>query len=137
MIGRSQELLTAVAKAMPRAATPGWTHAELRITGVGGMSKTTVRVTGPDGGVDGAIGLDEDGRTAARTLRKEMYQPGKGTWYNARIQLDSSGKLNAEFDYDNRPFDGDADDVLLMEDQRLFPRDPENLPDWHPARGDG
>lgn len=133
MNGRSQELLTTAAKSLARVAPAGWTHAELKITGVGGMTKTRVQITRADGTIDTSVGLDEDGRTAARKLRKEMYQPAKGTWYNARLQLQPSGKLNADFDYDNPPFDGDVEADLLLEDERLFPRDAEHLPGWHPA----
>jgi hypothetical protein len=44
------------------------------------------------------------------------------SWYNARLTLDNAGQLNADFDYDNPPFDGDANPNLLIEDQRLYPR---------------
>ncbi|MFC0627893.1 immunity protein YezG family protein [Kribbella deserti] len=97
------------------------------------MTKTKVVITTAEGTADCTVGLDEAGRTAARQLRKEMHQPAKGTWYNARLELQPSGKLNADFDYDNPPFDGDADADLLLEDQRLFPRDGGHLPGWHPA----
>lgn len=134
MIGQSQDLLVTVAKSMARAAAPGWKRVELSITGVEQMTSTEIRIIREDDSVAEPVGLSHDGHDATAALRKEMYQPGKGTWYNAHLSLESSGKLNADFDYDNRPFDGDVDDVLLLEDHRLFPRDPEHLPTWHPAR---
>lgn len=134
MIGQSQDLLVTVAKAMARAASPGWKRVELSITGVEQMTSTEIRIIREDDSVAEPVGLDHDGHDATAALRKEMYQPGKGTWYNAHLNLESSGKLNADFDYDNRPYDGDVDDVLLLEDHRLFPRDAEHLPTWHPAK---
>jgi len=134
MINEPQELLEALRKALARSAPEGWRELELRISGAGGMTGTVVTATRADGRVDRDCELDDDGDDAAAGLRESMYQEGKGTWYNARLTLDSGGRLDAEFDYDNPPFEGDADPGLLIEDQRLYPRDAELLPGWHPSR---
>jgi len=134
MIGEAQELLTTLGQALARSAPEGWSELELRISGAGGMTGTVVTATRADGSVDRDCELDDDGDDAAAALRESMYQEGKGTWYNARLTLASGGQLDAEFDYDNPPFDGDADPGLLIEDQRLHPRDAELLPGWHPSR---
>ncbi|MGW5191961.1 immunity protein YezG family protein [Kribbella sp. NPDC004138] len=134
MTDHAQELLATIGKAMARSAFPGCEEAELKITGAGPLSGTTFSANAADGSVNRKIGLERDGQDAADQLRKEMYQPGKGAWYNATITLTRSGRLTADFDYDTPPFEGDADPDLLIEDHRLFPRDPEHLPTWHPAK---
>jgi hypothetical protein len=134
MIGEAQELLTAVGQSLARSAPEDWRQLELTISAAGGMTRTIVTATRADGTVDLECELDDDGDDAATELRESMCQEGKGTWYNARLTLNSSGQLDAEFDYENPPFDGDADRQLLIEDQRLFPRDAEALPAWHPSR---
>lgn len=134
MIGEAQEQLAAVGQSLARSAPEGWRELELNISAAGGMTRTIVTATREDGSVDRECELDDDGDDAAAELREAMYQEGKGTWYNARLTIDRSGQLGADFDYDNPPFDGDADRGLLIEDQRLFPRDAEALPAWHPAR---
>jgi hypothetical protein len=69
-----------------------------------------------------------------------MHQPGKGTWYYARFTVDESGECNARYDYGRIPlnpaFDEDLGDIreLLIEDQKMFPREPGHLPEWHPSR---
>ena len=136
MNGEAPELLEAVGGALVRFAPGGWRELELRISGAGGMTRTIVTATRGDGSVDRECELDDDGDDAAAELRESMYQEGRGTWYNARLTLDNSGQLDADLDYDNPPFDGDADPGLLIEDQRLFPRDAEMLPTWHPSRAD-
>lgn len=133
MDSESNERLVAVGKALVRAAPTAWTKLELHVTGVGGMTETALDIHQPDNTIDQSGALDSDGREAVHDLRESMFQPGKGTWFNATLTLDQSGKFNAEFDYDNPPFDGVADAELLVEDQQLFPRDPANLPDWHPS----
>ena len=134
MSGEAQEQLTAVGQSLARSGPRGWRELELSISGAGGMTRTIMTATREDGSVDRECELDDDGDDAAAELRGAMYQEGKGTWYNARLTLGSSGQLDADFDYDNPPFDGDADRGLLIEDQRLFPRDAEALPAWHPSR---
>jgi hypothetical protein len=134
MIGEAQELLTAVGRSLAQSGPEGWRELELKISGAGGMTSTNVRATRADGSIDRDCELDDDGDDAAAGLRESMYQEGKGAWYNARLTLDNSGQLDATFDYDNPPFEGDADSALLIEDQRLFPRDEARLPDWHPAK---
>ncbi|TWD79727.1 hypothetical protein FB561_0792 [Kribbella amoyensis] len=135
MKDEAQESLTAVAKALARAASAGWTRAELRITAAGGMTETEVDVQLADGSVDTSAGLDREGRVAAYELRERMYEVGKGSWYNARVVLVPSGEVSVEFDYERPPFDGDADAELLIADQESWPRDAELLPVWHPSRG--
>jgi len=136
MIGEAQELLTAVGRSLARSGPDRWRELELKISGAGGMTSTRVSATRADGSIDHDCELDDDGDDAAANLRESMYQEGKGAWYNARLTLDSSGQLDAVFDYDSPPFEGAADTDLLIEDQRLFPRDEAKLPDWHPAKSE-
>ncbi|PSL05185.1 uncharacterized protein DUF600 [Haloactinopolyspora alba] len=78
-------------------------------------------------------------------LRKSMYEPGKGTWYNATFTVDDTGKITADFDYDNPAarrhgqrqrarHRGGAYNELMLKDHTTYPRDPENLPDGRHAR---
>ncbi|MFC9693290.1 immunity protein YezG family protein [Kribbella sp. NPDC056951] len=134
MIGEAQDLLTAVGRSLARSGPNGWRELELKISAAGRVTSTTVSATNADGSVDLDSELDDDGDDAAAELREAMYQEDKGTWYNARVSLDSSGQLDADFDYDHPPFDGQAAPDLLVEDHRLFPRDQAQLPSWHPSR---
>lgn len=135
MNDKAQELLTDVAKALVRAVPGGWQRVELRITAAGGMTETELDAHLADGTVDVSLGLDREGRVAAQDLREAMFEAGKGSWYNARVGLTPDGEVSAEFDYDQPPFDGDADAELLLADQEAWPRAVELLPQWHPARG--
>jgi hypothetical protein len=130
----AREMLAEVGRSMARTAPNGWQQVKLRISAAGGMTRTTVTATRADGTPDRKCVLDDDGEDAAIELRAAMYEADRGAWYDAYFTLDSSGELAAEFDYDSRPFDGDAEDDLLVEDHRLFPRSPELLPPWHPSR---
>lgn len=130
----AQDLLTVVGESLARSAPEGWIQMKLRITAAGGMTRTTVTAQRADGTTDRKRVLDDDGADAAAALREAMYEDGRGAWYYAYLTLEHSGELAAEFDYDNRPFDGDAETDLMLEDQRLLPRSQDLLPEWHPSR---
>jgi hypothetical protein len=117
------------------AAGRDWTLLEVRATSAGGMTKTGLSIHLADESVERMGGLDRDGRLDCHELREVMHQEGKGSWYNATFTVDDQKQLEAEFDYDNPPFLGIADDQLLTDDQRDHPRSLENLPLWHPCPG--
>lgn len=131
------ELLANIGQAMAQSAPAGWQQVSLRVTGVYSMMETALTITVADGTVDKTRSIVDEGDEACEELRAVMYEPGKGTWYNANFTLDASGKLDADFDYDEPPFEGDADEALLRDDQEKFARDSERLPAWHPARSTG
>lgn len=126
--------LDRIAAALLRLDDNDWTSAELRVTCAGGMMELDLALFKSDGSANRLLALDEDGEVACEGLRLAMYEPGKGTWFNARFTVDANRQFQAEFDYDGPPFDGVADAELLIEDQRLFPRAEELLPAWHPSR---
>lgn len=64
-------------------------------------------------------------------LRDGMYQPGKGTWFSMRYEINPPGSFSVEFDYDNPPkFAFKVDPRSFYQDMRNFPRHAENTPDW-------
>ncbi|MEU4740684.1 immunity protein YezG family protein [Actinosynnema sp. NPDC023658] len=76
-----------------------------------------------------------DALRAFKELRELTAQPGKGAWYTAIFKMDRSGKFDVEFDYDIKPaFPYDVDDEDYHEDLDEYPREPEYIPEWMPAR---
>ncbi|WP_328530114.1 antitoxin YezG family protein [Nocardioides sp. NBC_00368] len=131
---KTSTLIQSIGRGMADSVPPGWARLELRVSGAGGMTDSRLTVVASDTTEDRTPTLVKQARRAVATLRKTMFQPGNGTWYNATFIITPEGNLEAEYDYDTRPFDGFAHDDLLKDDQRMWPRSPGNLPDWHPAR---
>jgi Immunity protein YezG-like len=78
---------------------------------------------------------DRDAIRAFKELRKLTAQPGKGAWYGAVFTVDRAGKFDVTFDYDTKPaFPGGIEDESYLKDLEAFPRDPEYIPEWMPAR---
>ncbi len=64
-------------------------------------------------------------------LRALMYEPGRGAWFSARISMNPPGAIfyNCNFDHEPRltpPISGEN----YAEDLKIFPREPEHIPDW-------
>lgn len=131
------ELLARIAQALFRSAPEDWRTLTLTLSCAGDMTQTGLIATRTSGTLNRGARLDDDGRLAARQLRQAMHHPGKGTWYNAHLTLDKFAQLHAVYDYDSPPFDGDVEARFLIEDQRLYPREPTTLPRWHPWRPGG
>ncbi|WP_116946950.1 antitoxin YezG family protein [Jiangella endophytica] len=137
-------LLQTIGQAMVSAAPAGWQSLTLLVSAAARLTNTKLLPEMQASDAPPDVLIDFEGRRAASDLRKAMYQEGKGTWYNASITVSQDGKVTADFDYDNPPLGGLADESnpdsegwatedLLLDDQKQFPRDPEHLPPWHPA----
>ncbi|WP_327635504.1 antitoxin YezG family protein [Kribbella sp. NBC_00482] len=64
-------------------------------------------------------------------LRREMYQPGKGTWLTAKVTVTSTGHFATDFDYDSEPaWSIPVDWAIYPADLAAFPRDAAHTPDW-------
>lgn len=111
-----------------------WLEIVLEISAAGALTDTALSVVRPDGTEDWSVKPTVEVFDACKELRRSMYQPGNGTWYNATAHLGSDGQFDVDFDYSNPPFEGDAEDAVLLKDQVSFPRDSDHLPDWHPSR---
>lgn len=128
------EILQRIAAAMTESAPKEWRRIELFASAIASGDQTRLAIEKTNGEVDRSQGISADGHFAVGALRTSMYVEGVGTWYNATFVLTPGGQLETDFDYDNPPYGGDYVDVMLEDDQEVFPRSPENLPAWHPSR---
>jgi hypothetical protein len=139
MITDPEEALLEVYRSMVRAAPPGWMTIELSITGLGASTDYRNASFAQDNSRT-SLDLDADGMEAGMKLREGMFRPGEGTWYMALLTVEPNGKYDVRYDYDSAPLDPDFGETLddihdeALEDQELFPRDQEHLPEWHPSR---
>jgi hypothetical protein len=139
MIEETQTLLRLIFSAIHRKAPRVWRGLELVVLGTGSSTHFTTHATLTDGS-DDSFDLESTTASACSKLRRTMFQPGKGTWYSAHFTINSAGECDVYYDYESIPLDPDFDETLedirdsLIEDQELFPRDQEFLPEWHPCR---
>ncbi|WP_147375245.1 hypothetical protein [Jiangella rhizosphaerae] len=119
-----------------------WSKVTMVASAAGRNVEMKATVLRPDGTVDSPRVVEYHRGLAERLVevRRNTARPGRGAWYNATFVIDhSDGELQAEYDYDNPPINVEYPSVLnthLRDDQQMFPRDREHLPEWHPENID-
>ncbi|QYN22896.1 hypothetical protein [Amycolatopsis sp. DSM 110486] len=119
-----------IATALGNAAPPGWAEIVLTVSATVVANDFALQVRMRDGS-PGSMELPAPAKAAFRALRDEMYEPGRGTWFSAKVVLrpDSS----PEFTYD---LDGDPNwwpplhPSAFTRDLEAYPRDDEHVPAW-------
>ncbi|WP_143832837.1 MULTISPECIES: hypothetical protein [Nocardiopsis] len=128
-----EEMMDTVQEIVDRTIEPvrgRWSEIVVDYRGLVRMSSSRVRVRREDGRVEWDLLLPEVGQLLDR-LRTGMYQPGKGTWFTARLTVSESREIGAHFDHDAPPeFDFAPDPRSFHQDIRFFPRSSDHLPDW-------
>ncbi|WP_092622735.1 hypothetical protein [Jiangella sp. DSM 45060] len=116
----------------------GWLTAVLNVAAAADDVRTWAMVTKPGVGPSRYEHLRylPDVAAEAAALRRSMYDPSRGAWYNLMLRLNANGTLVTRFDHDGPPFLhwGAREVELVRRDQQLFPRPFDRLATWHPAR---
>ncbi|MEL1244431.1 immunity protein YezG family protein [Flavobacterium sp. DGU11] len=75
----------------------------------------------------------EDIMMEFKSLREIMYNvsPNKGAWYSASFTITNDHKLQAHFNYDDKPeFTYEPSKEKFIDDLNVFPREKALIPDW-------
>lgn len=123
-------LLQTIAHALVAAVPQGWNRIQFEFRG-------TVQISGArleSITADSAMERHSVPKVAMREfdrLREAMYEPGRGTWFTARLVIDQSGGYEIDFDYDFEPdFNPRLTAGAYALDLRHFPRDDAHTPIW-------
>ncbi len=113
-------------------------HIVVRVSAVASMIEASMTAQLYDGtSCDGDV--SDDVIDLIEEIRDDSFRTGVGTWYHARFALHSIDPPIAVFDHKSPPrmlYEDEfepADDEVMLADHRVFPRDVEHLPAWHPA----
>lgn len=115
----------------------GWESATLSASAAADEVRTTVMVRMPgDASFTHHLFYLPAVAEACSTLRRSLYDEDGRAWYGLVVRLERSGVMDPSYDFDGPPFFqwGPREVGLVRRDQELYPRDPAQLPAWHPAR---
>jgi hypothetical protein len=135
-VAGQQQAMQSVAQALIQVladASPEFTAARYSCRYVGGLSQATLVGVRADEseGWKGIRTRSAELEHATDRLRQTMYRPGLGTWFGAIITVDREGHASIDFNYDVEPdFGREVPAHLYVSEQRRFPRDAENIPEW-------
>ncbi|OLR90543.1 glycohydrolase toxin TNT-related protein [Actinokineospora bangkokensis] len=122
-------LVKQIGLALLRAAPEGWQSITVEYRALGRYTEVVGRVAFAGGGTE-PVPIAQETAALFGRLRAGMYREGRGTWYNARYQLDQPSAYNLEYDRDEPQWTNPPPPPAYADDLRTFPRDEENVPEW-------
>lgn len=129
--GLQQQIFTAFAAAAPA----NWQAGRITYRMAGRTSEFSASATEADGKVSFVNVSGFELGDVIEELREVMAQPSKGAWLSATVELQASGQITIDVDYDTEPaWDVDVVAETYVEEQQLHPRDPELQPAWYRER---
>ncbi|PWV70506.1 Protein of unknown function [Prauserella marina] len=129
-------LVKQIGLSLLRAAPRDWRRVTAEYRAVGRYHELTGEVVVADGSTEEWMAT-HDIATLFGRLRAGMYREGRGTWFNARYQLDHPSSYNLEYDRDEPQWDLAPPPQAYADELRTFPRSEENVPDWLMRRMSG
>ena len=115
-------LVKQIGLALLRAAPADWQSIAVEYRALGRYAEATGKLTRADATSTDLKVSPEIAVLFAR-LRAGMYREGRGTWYNARYQLDQPSAYNLEYDRDEPQWINPPPPPAYADDLRTFPRE--------------
>ncbi|WP_156754084.1 hypothetical protein, partial [Actinokineospora pegani] len=122
-------LVKQIGLALLRSAPENWQTIQVEYRALGRYTEVVGRVAFADENTE-PIQISPETAGLFGRLRAGMYREGRGTWYNARYQLDQPSAYNLEYDRDEPQWLQPPPPPAYADDLRTFPRDEENVPEW-------
>ena len=126
-------LVKQIGLALMKAAPPEWEQVRAYYRAAGRYFELSAEVTDQDGQSRPWTAPADTASLFAR-LRAGMYREGRGTWFNARYQLDRPSSYNLDFDRDEPQWQNPPPPMAYTDEMRFFPRTDDNVPEWLGAR---
>ncbi|GAA3538990.1 hypothetical protein GCM10022222_23220 [Amycolatopsis ultiminotia] len=122
-------LVKQIGLALLRAAPRDWRKVTAEYRAVGRYHELTGEIRTEDGTTQEWVAT-HDIATLFGRLRAGMYRDGRGTWFNARYQLDHPSSYNLEYNRDEPQWHLAPPPQAYSDELRMFPRTEENVPEW-------
>jgi hypothetical protein len=82
-------------------------------------------------GRNGSMGVPDAVKTGFGELRGRMYEPGRGTWFSATVDLRAGAAPEFTYNFDDDPrWWPPLHPAVFSRDLEVFPRDDEHIPSW-------
>lgn len=126
-------LVKQIGLALMKAAPQDWEQVRAYYRAAGRYFELSAEVTDQDG-QSRAWTAPADIASLFARLRAGMYREGRGTWFNARYQLDRPSSYNLDFDRDEPQWQNPPPLMAYTDEMRFFPRTDDNVPEWLAGR---
>ncbi|MCS7483896.1 glycohydrolase toxin TNT-related protein [Umezawaea endophytica] len=122
-------LVKQIGLTLMRAAPEGWQNVVADYRATGRYFELSAEVRSADGSAQAWAPPQEVAGLFSR-LRAGMHREGRGSWSNARYQLDQPASYNLDFDRTEPKWQTPPPPQAYVDEMRFFPRAEENVPEW-------
>lgn len=112
-----------------RTAPDDWQQISAEFRATGRYYELSADVTDSDGN-EQAWTASHDIAMHFAKLRAGMYREGRGTWFNARYQIEKPSSYNLEFDRQEPTWRTPPPAPAFRDELHFFPRTEDNVPEW-------
>jgi hypothetical protein len=124
------EVEAAIATALADGAPAGWARIKLTVSATVLAYDYALELK-PAGGRNGSMAVPPPVKSAFRELRERMYEPDRGTWFSATVELRAGAAPEFSFNFDDDPRWWPAlHPSAFSRDLERFPRDDAHIPSW-------
>ncbi|WP_051026791.1 hypothetical protein [Nocardia higoensis] len=128
---RADDLTREVCRILAETAPDGWERLDLLFLTVGDTVEQWFNGAWPGGDIRAIESIPTALGETLKEMRRIMYRPGAGTWFQLRLYLDADMTHTAVYDYDNDPrFEVGIDPAEWVRDLQEFPREERHVPLW-------
>ena len=122
-------LVKQIGLALMRTAPDDWQQINAEFRATGRYYELSAEVTGSDGNQEPWTASHDIAMHFAK-LRAGMYREGRGTWFNARYQIEKPSSYNLEFDRNEPQWRTPPPAPAFRDELHFFPRTEDNVPEW-------
>ncbi len=112
-----------------RTAPDDWQQISAEFRATGRYYELSADVTDSDGNQHAWTASHDIAMHFAK-LRAGMYREGRGTWFNARYQIEKPSSYNLEFDRQEPTWRTPPPPAAFRDELHFFPRTEDNVPEW-------
>jgi hypothetical protein len=122
-------LVKQIGLALMRTAPDDWQQINAEFRATGRYYELSADVTDSDGNHHAWTASHDIAMHFAK-LRAGMYREGRGTWFNARYQIEKPSSYNLEFDRQEPTWRTPPPPAAFRDELHFFPRTDDNVPEW-------
>lgn len=127
---RQNELMQQIGGALLDVVPDGWRRVDLMVKMNVAVQDLALTVYLSDGSTPEVVPPDSLAAAFAE-LRQLLYQPGRGTWFAARLSMNPPGRMDISYNLDHDPkWFPSIPASYWVRDLEVFPRDEGFIPDW-------
>lgn len=124
------DLTDGIAAALAGGAPAGWARITLTVSSTVLADDYALQVKLGDGR-NGSMTAPPAVKTGFERLRERMYEPGRGTWFSATVDLRAGAAPEFTYNFDDDPrWWPPLHPAAFSRDLEAFPRDDEHIPPW-------